>query len=173
MSRFCSLLLALFGIVSSASASVVWTQDAASATAHAKRDNKLVLLNFTGSDWCGWCIRLHQEVFSKPEFEGYAKKHLVPCTVDFPQQRAISATQLAKNRALADQYGVRAYPTLILINGHGKEVWRGGYRPGGPSALIGEWSSVVRSSAAAGEPNHFMRWVVGIVVALGLLVWRS
>ena len=62
-----------------------WLTDVPKAQAQAKSEKKLVMLDFTGSDWCGWCIKLHNEVFSKPEFSEYAKKNLVLVEVDFPR----------------------------------------------------------------------------------------
>src|SRR5258705_10778383 len=61
-----------------------WTTDLPKAQAQAKTEKKLVLMDFTGSDWCGWCIKLHKEVFSPQDFADYAKKNLVLVEVDFP-----------------------------------------------------------------------------------------
>src|SRR5258708_33083688 len=68
-----------------------WMTDLPSAQATAKAENKVVLLNFTGSDWCGWCIRLRSEVFSQPEFDAYSNDHLVLVEADFPRRKALPA----------------------------------------------------------------------------------
>lgn len=115
-----------------------WQTDLPKAQAQAKAENKTVLLNFTGSDWCGWCIRLHKEVFSQPEFSEYAKKNLVLVEVDFPTKKKLSAAQKEANDALAKKYNIKGYPTIILLNGDGKKVGETGYVKGGPKAFIAD-----------------------------------
>ena len=77
-----------------------WLTDLPKAQAQAKEEKKMVLLDFTGSDWCGWCIKLHNEVFSKPEFAEYARKNLVLVEVDFPRKKKLGAEQKKANEAL-------------------------------------------------------------------------
>ena len=115
-----------------------WITDAAKAQTQAKAEKKLVMLDFTGSDWCGWCIRLNKEVFSKPEFAEYAKKNLVLVEVDFPRRKELSAEQKKANAALATKYAIRGYPTLIILNSVGQKVGKLDYMAGGPSAFIAE-----------------------------------
>ena len=83
--------------LNSARAEANWLIDFAKARAEAKAGDKLLLLDFTGSDWCIWCRRLQAEVFSKPEFEEYAKKNLVLMTVDFPRAKPLSAEVRRQN----------------------------------------------------------------------------
>ncbi len=115
-----------------------WGTDLPKAIAKAKAENKLVLVDFTGSDWCGWCIRLKKEVFDTPEFAAYAAKHLVPVEIDFPRKKAISPELKAANKALADQYGIEGFPTIIVLDGSGKQVGKLGYLPGGPKPFLAE-----------------------------------
>src|SRR3954467_7606267 len=77
-----------------------WLTDLPKAQAKAKAEKKLIMLDFTGSDWCGWCIKLHKEVFSKPEFEEYAKKNLVLVEVDFPRGKEQTEEQKKANQKL-------------------------------------------------------------------------
>ena len=102
----------------------------------AKANNKLMLLDFTGSDWCGWCILLDREVFSKPQFKEYASKNLVLVELDFPKMKSVSAETKAQNERLAIQYQVQAFPTIIVLNGDGRVVGALGYMKGGPDAFI-------------------------------------
>ncbi len=102
----------------------------------AKANNKLVLLDFTGSDWCGWCILLDREVFSKPQFKEYASKNLVLVEVDFPKMKYVSAATRAQNERLAMRYQIQAFPTIIVLNGDGQIVGELGYMQGGPDAFI-------------------------------------
>lgn len=128
--------VALTLIGAPAAESLGWLTDLPKAQAQAKADNKLVMLDFTGSDWCGWCIKLNNEVFSQPEFVAYAKKNIVPVEVDFPNKKKLSAEQKKANDALAKKYGIKGYPTIIVLDGDGKKVGELGYMKGGPKAFI-------------------------------------
>ena len=130
--------LALF---SATAAEVTWLTDATKAQTQAKAEKKLVMLDFTGSDWCGWCIKLHKEVFSQPEFIEYAAKNIVAVEVDFPNKKKLSEEQQKANEALSKKYSVRGYPTLIILDGDGKKVAEMGYVKGGPKAFIAEFES--------------------------------
>ena len=113
-----------------------WQTDLPKAQAQAKAENKLVMMDFTGSDWCGWCIKLNKEVFSQPEFGEYAKKNLVAVEVDFPNKKKLSPAQKSANVALAKKYGIRGYPTIIVLNSAGQKIGELGYMKGGPKAFI-------------------------------------
>ena len=113
-----------------------WGDNYEKAAAQAKADNKLMLLDFTGSDWCPWCIKLTKEVFSQPEFKYYAAKNLVLMEVDFPQTKPQSAAVKAQNERLQNKYGIQGYPTVIVLNSAGKKVGEFGYQPGGPKPVI-------------------------------------
>jgi thioredoxin-related protein len=131
-------LLASWALLLQAGAEEQWLTDLPKAQAKAKEEKKLVMLDFTGSDWCGWCIKLNKEVFSKPEFSDYAKKNLVLVEVDFPHGKKQSAEQQKANQALQEKYQVRGYPTIIVLDSAGKKVGELGYEPGGPKAFIAE-----------------------------------
>ena len=128
-------LVAVF-CVDSASAKTGWLTDYKQAQQEAKASGKLLLVDFTGSDWCGWCIRLDREVFSKPEFQEYASKNLILLEVDFPRTKELSVAQRTQNQQLAREYQIEGFPTLVVLNGDGKTVGMLGYTPGGPSAFI-------------------------------------
>jgi thioredoxin-related protein len=129
---------AVSAFVTAAGASAEWLTDYKQAQEEAKARNKLVLLNFTGSDWCGWCIKLDREVFSTPEFKDYASKNLVLLEADFPHGKPQPATVRKQNEELAMRYQVIGFPTILVLNGDGKVVGELGYTPGGPSAFIAE-----------------------------------
>jgi protein disulfide-isomerase len=128
--------LAVMALGSSLFAKDGWSEDFKDGLAKAKAEKKRVLVDFTGSDWCGWCVKLDREVFSQPEFKEYAAKNLVLVEVDFPQTKAQSKEQQAKNKALAEKYSIRGYPTVLIFNAAGKEIGKLGYMPGGPHAFI-------------------------------------
>ena len=122
-----------------ASAESAWLTDYKKAQQEAKANNKLVLLDFTGSDWCGWCMKLNKEVFSQPQFKDYASKALVLLEVDFPRQKAQSAETRKQNQELAQQYQVEGFPTLVVLNGDGRKLWQhDGYFADGPAAFIAQ-----------------------------------
>jgi thioredoxin-related protein len=122
-----------------------WMTDLPKAQSQAKTEKKLVMLDFTGSDWCGWCIKLHKEVFSKPEFSEYAKKNLVLVEVDFPQKKQQSEQLKKANAALQQKYKIEGYPTIIVLDGEGKKVGELGYQEGGPKAFIAELDKLKKS----------------------------
>ena len=108
-------------------AELEWLTDAPKAQAKAKSENKVVMLDFTGSDWCRWCIKLNKDVFSKQEFIDYAKKNLVLVEVDFPRKKKQSAELIKANAALEKKYGIEGYPTIIVLDKEGKKIGELGY----------------------------------------------
>ena len=101
-----------------------WQTDYARALQTAKAQNKRVLLDFTGSDWCGPCIELNKRVFSSKEFRAYADKNLVFVEVDYPRGKKQSAGLVKQNEKLAKQYGIeeKGYPTLVLLDSSGRRI---------------------------------------------------
>lgn len=117
--------------------SLNWHIDFEKAKEASQASGRPILMDFTGSDWCGWCIKLKDEVFNKAEFIDHASKQFVLMKVDFPRSRGQQdAATIAQNNALKDCYGVRGFPTIILVNTQGAEVARTGYQRGGPSNYI-------------------------------------
>ena len=118
------LFLLAFLWVAQFAAAAEWQTDYDKALQTAKTENKRVLLDFTGSDWCGPCIQLKRRVFSRPEFISYAEKNLVLVEIDYPQRKKQSASLLKQNERLAKQYGIdeKGYPTLVLLDPSGKTV---------------------------------------------------
>jgi thioredoxin-related protein len=116
-----------------------WGDDYKTALATAAKENKKVLLDFTGSDWCGWCIKLKKEAFDQPAFKEYADKNLVLVEIDFPQGKSQSPELKKQNNALQEQYQVQGFPTLVVLDPEGKVIKRqSGYIPGGPKGFI-DW----------------------------------
>ena len=135
----------LFFATAGASAKEGWLTDYKKAQEEAKTTNKLLLIDFTGSDWCGWCIRLDREVFSKPEFREYATKKFVLLEADFPRRKELSADVKAQNLELAQRYRVEGFPTIVVLDGTGKKVGELGYTPGGPAAFIAQLDKIPKS----------------------------
>src|SRR5690349_2409724 len=120
-------LLVCAALLRAGAAELKWMTSLPEAQAKAKAENKLVMMDFTGSDWCGWCIKLNKEVFSKPEFAQYAQKNLVPVEVDFPHAKAQSEQLKQANQALQAKYKIEGYPTIIVLDSNGKKLGELGY----------------------------------------------
>jgi thioredoxin-related protein len=115
----------------------LWLVDFDMALTRAKMKNLPILVDFSGSDWCKWCIMLDQEVFQNPVFKTWAKKNVVMCLVDMPQNRALlTEEQFNNNVETSKQYNVEGYPTILLLDEEGNEFARTGYRQGGPETYI-------------------------------------
>ena len=115
-----------------------WLTDFDTAQARSRAESKPLLLDFTGSDWCPPCMRLRKEVFSKPEFADYAAKNLVLLEVDFPKRKTLPPAQQAANDALARQFGVEGFPTILVLSPSGKHLGQLGSASGGTTAFIAE-----------------------------------
>jgi len=121
-----------------------WHDNFEEASKISKKTNKPILANFTGSDWCGWCIRLDKEVFSKKEFLEWADENVVLLTVDFPKKTKLPENIAAQNDALQRAFQVRGYPTIWLMTPGEGDVPTDGivplgktsYKAGGPKAWI-------------------------------------
>lgn len=120
-----------------------WTTDYEAALKQAKAENKSVLIDFTGSDWCGWCIRLDKEILSKDEFKDFAKENLVLVYIDFPRSKPQSDELKEQNAKLAKKYGVRGYPTLVILDSEGKQIGQTGYQRGGPNPFIANLKKMI------------------------------
>lgn len=114
----------------------VWLTDMEQAKTVAAREGKLILIDFTGSDWCGWCVKLKKEVFTREEFLEGAGKDFVLVEIDFPKEADQSDEQKEANKALAKRHQVRGFPTIVLTDASGREFARTGYREGGPGPYL-------------------------------------
>jgi thioredoxin-related protein len=114
-----------------------WLTSLPEAQALAQKENKLILVDFTGSDWCVYCKKLDADIFAKSEFADYARKHLVLVQLDFPHQTEQPQSLKVANEALVRKYDVDGFPTLLAMKPGGAVVWKQvGYLEGGPVAMI-------------------------------------
>jgi thioredoxin-related protein len=107
-----------------------WKLDFSEAKSLATSEHKMILLNFSGSDWCGPCIKLKKDVFESAEFESYASGNLVLVRADFPRQKKNQPekSQVTKNEALAEKYNPKGlFPLTVLIDSKGNIIkeWEG------------------------------------------------
>ncbi len=119
-----------------------WTTNYEKAVAQAKIENKKVLMDFTGSDWCPGCVKMDKEVLNTPDFKTYADKNLILVLVDFPNSKPQTDAVKKQNEKLKDKYQAEGFPTFVLADADGKELGRQvGYLEGGPSAFIAKLAS--------------------------------
>jgi protein disulfide-isomerase len=106
-----------------------WTTDINAALARAKRENKRVLILFTGSDWCGFCVRLKNDVLNKRDFKDLVRNNFILVYFDFPRNNPPDEAQMRIQRQWQQRFSVRGYPTVIIVDGEGNKVGEiGGYR---------------------------------------------
>jgi protein disulfide-isomerase len=122
---------------------LVWHTNVNEAIEIAKREDKPLFLFFTGSDWCGWCIRLQKEVFKTPEFEAWAKEKVVLVELDFPRRTEQSAEIKNQNMQLQQAFSVQGFPTVWFAQANNKDgkvnfsqLGSTGYVAGGPSTWL-------------------------------------
>lgn len=124
-----------------------WTDNYKQALEKAKADGKNVLLDFTGSDWCPWCIKMDKETLDTAAFKDYAAaKGLVLVKVDFPQSHHLPQPVQKQNDGLQKQFHVDGFPSFVLLDQNGKELGRvEGYLEGGPEAFKAKLDSFKKS----------------------------
>jgi protein disulfide-isomerase len=137
--------LVLFVAVTSVSlASEGWLTDWEAAKAKAKADKKPILINLTGSDWCGWCIKLEKEVFSQKAFKDFAAENLILMEADFPKKKEQPAELKKQNAALEKEYLAGGYPTVYLLDAEGKKLSEDlGTLKGGTDAYIAKLKELI------------------------------
>lgn len=125
-----------------------WLTDFEKAREVAAEKKLPILADFSGSDWCGWCIRLENEVFSKKAFADYAEKNLVLFLADFPNGKELPEKTVEQNRGLTRKYGVQGFPTVLLLAGDGKVLARTGYQEGGASTYVEHLKELLKGEQA-------------------------
>jgi len=155
-SLFCWIVCFFISAFHLQGATAEWLTDLPTALAKAKAENKSVLIDFTGSDWCGWCMRLKKEVFDQPEFAAYAEKKLILVELDFPNKKRQSAELKAANAKLAQKYNVKGFPTIYILDADGKTIGQSEYRPGGAAKYVANLEKFVKTpvvtAAAPAKP---------------------
>ncbi|MDR2849805.1 MAG: thioredoxin family protein [Verrucomicrobiota bacterium] len=91
---------------------------------------------FTGSDWCGWCMKLKKEALDTKTFEKFAADNLILFEADFPNAKKLSDKVKKQNEALSTTYGIKGFPTVLLLDAEGKSLGKTGYKEGGDEAYV-------------------------------------
>jgi thioredoxin-related protein len=150
MKKIALILLTFWIAARTFAGEATWLTSLPEAADQASKENQLLLLDFTGSDWCGWCMKLEAETFSRPEFVEYAAKNLVLVQIDFPTHKQQADDLKQANRALKNKYGVNGFPTVLVIKPDGTVLWeQRGYLAGGPRAMIDAVNKCRRSAGLA------------------------
>jgi thioredoxin-related protein len=135
--KACLALVALFTSALAFAGGEGWSSDFAAAQKEATESNKDLLIDFTGSDWCGWCIKLNKEVFSHQPFKDGVKDKFVLVELDYPKDKSkLSEATIQQNEELGKKYGVQGYPTILLADASGKPYAKTGYQKGGPESYV-------------------------------------
>ena len=143
MKKIIVALLLFAGSFAAEAQELVWETNVTKAMAISTETKKPLLLFFTGSDWCGWCIRLQKEVLKTPEFAAWARENVVLVELDYPRKAPQTQDIKKQNNELQMAFGIQGFPTIILANATTKEgkvnfegIGSTGYVAGGPSAWL-------------------------------------
>jgi protein disulfide-isomerase len=143
MKKIIVALLLFAGSLTAEAQELIWETNVKKALEVSTLTKKPLLMFFTGSDWCGWCIRLQKEVLKTPEFAIWAKENVVLVELDYPRRVPQSEEVKQQNNELQQIFGIQGFPTIILANGTTKEgkvnfegIGSTGYVAGGPSAWL-------------------------------------
>ena len=147
-----------------------WSSDFAAAKKEAVASKKDLLMDFTGSDWCGWCIKLKEEVFSKDAFKAGVKDKFVLVEVDFPKDKSkLSEATQKQNEELGKKYQIQGYPTILLCDADGKPFAATGYEEGGPEAYIKHLDELRAKKSARDESLKSAEKITGLEKAKALV----
>lgn len=140
------VLIALFLISASTTVSaqdLKWYTDVREAITVSNKEQKPMLMFFTGSDWCGWCIRLQNEVLKTDEFKKWAATNVVLVELDYPRAVAQSPEIKSQNNELQQAFGIQGFPTVYFTSAETKDgrvnfkgLGKTGYVAGGPTAWL-------------------------------------
>lgn len=128
-----------------------WTMDYDAAVKLAAQKKLPLMLNFTGSDWCGWCKLMDENVFAKPEWQKFAAQNAILVTLDFPKDKSIVPEKyVSRNEQLKNQFKVEGYPTYVILESDGKtQIGQlGAGQDKTPKSFIAEFQGVIKTSPA-------------------------
>ena len=134
-----------------------WLTDFAKAKEIAQDTGQPILANFSGSDWCRFCIMLEDNVLEKPAFKKYAEENMVLFLADFPRRTEQPEDVAAQNKKLAAEYGIRGFPTVLLLTPDGEVIAQTGYRRVGPEGYVEHLEALVapwKQTQNAGEEGQ-------------------
>lgn len=128
---------------SSGESGLIWNDNFEQAAAQAKAENKYMFLNFSGSDWCIWCMRLDEQVLSQPAFQEYAKENLIMMVADFPTDKELSKALEEQNQNLALRYGIEGLPTILILDPDANVAGVTGFQYGGAENYVNHIKNII------------------------------
>jgi protein disulfide-isomerase len=144
-------LLFILGSYAVEAQELVWNNNLKNSTEISKKTKKPLLLFFTGSDWCGWCIRLQTEVFKTPEFKKWANENVVLVELDFPRRTVLAPEITEQNNQLQQFFAVQGYPTVWFVNTSNidgkvniEKLGSTGYLAGGPKVWLDTANGILK-----------------------------
>jgi len=147
-----------------------WMTDFEAAQKKAAAENKDLLVDFTGSDWCGWCIKLNKEVFQHDPFKTGVADKFVLVELDFPRDKSkISKEVQEQNAALQAKYEVRGFPTILLLDSKGRPYAKTGYQAGGPEKYVTHLSELQAKRTERDEALKAADKLTGVAKAKALV----
>ena len=154
------MIIAFMAYTTQAQEGLTWHTDLNKAVEISRQEQKPLFLFFTGSDWCGWCIRLQNEVFKTPEFVSWAKEHAVLVELDFPRRTPQADELKQQNNQMQQMFRVQGYPTVWFVKptvADGKtnfeQLGSTGYVAGGPSKWIEGADQIIAKYVADPKPT--------------------
>jgi thioredoxin-related protein len=147
-----TLLISALTFNAQTNVNLKWENDMNVCIQQSMSTKKPIMLFFTGSDWCGWCMRLQKEVFQTPEFSAWASENVILMEVDFPRKTVLPENIRQQNNQLQGSFAVRGYPTVFFVNPalgeDGKialnSLGQTGYQQGGPTSWITSVSAFLK-----------------------------
>lgn len=149
MNKFIVILALGLSSVLPAVAGPRWLTNLDEAKKVAAKENKPLFIDFTGSDWCGFCMKLEEEVFAKSAFSSFARDYVL-VRLDFPHGKKLPAADVERNKAAQAKFGVGGFPAVVVLDSKGEEVLAraSGYKPGsGPAAYLKQFKDVKKPKA--------------------------
>jgi thioredoxin-related protein len=149
-STLCAAIVALHGTAYAGGEG--WSSDFAASKKQAAESKKDLLIDFTGSDWCGWCIKLNDEVFKHESFKAGVKDSFVLVELDYPKDKSkLSEETQKQNAELGEKYAVQGYPAILLCDGEGRPYAATGYQKGGPEKYVEHLNELRQNKAKRDE----------------------
>ncbi len=145
MKKLILAMLMMCGAVMAFADAAKWTENFPQAVAGAKKEKKPILMLFTGSDWCPYCIRMEEEAFAKPQFAEFLNKNFILFKADFPRQKQLLPGVVQQNNVLVRKYGIEGFPTVLVVSADGKVLARTGYLPStGVDGYIKHYEAILK-----------------------------
>lgn len=152
MKKIAFIFFLTLGTMAANAQELKWYTNVNDAMAVSQKTKKPMFLFFTGSDWCGWCMRLQKEVFKTPEFAKWAEKNVILVELDYPRKAQDEATK-QQNAQLAATFGIKGYPTVWFADAEKtkegkvnfKALGSSGYLAGGPATWLENANAILAS----------------------------